>query len=124
MIPDDDEAVLVEDGGAALAELIAHLLVAEILLPDWLAVHVVHEHALRLEPRVHALPIGDRRARRICAVVLMARFMRQLFACGPFPRDLAGAAIDGEDDESMAVARLDAAPRRMRGRTGEPNRHG
>src|SRR5262249_15605944 len=59
MIPDDDEAVAVEHGRTALAELIAHLLVAEIFLPQELPVHVEDEHPLRLEPGVDALAVGD-----------------------------------------------------------------
>src|SRR6185369_2229879 len=100
LIPDDDEAVAVEDGRAALAELIAHPLVAEILVPQQRAVHVVDVHALRLEPGVDATAVGDRGARRVGAVVLMTRFVRTLLARGALPDRLAGPAIDREHDEA------------------------
>ena len=47
---------------AALAEGAAHALVAEILLPDERALHVVGVEAARLERRDHVLAVGDRRA--------------------------------------------------------------
>ncbi len=74
VVPDDDEVRPWSDRRRALAELVAHLLVAEILLPHQLAVHVVGVEPLRLERRDDVLAVGDRGARGEGAVVLMRAF--------------------------------------------------
>ena len=96
VVPDDDERVAVERRRRALAELVAHLLVAEVLLPDQRAVHVVAVEAARLERGDDVLAVGDRRARRPRAVVLMRRLVRRFFAGGPLPSDRAVRAVDRE----------------------------
>src|SRR6185436_35878 len=101
LIPNDHQAVVVQHWRTALTELVAHQLVAEIFLPEQLAVHVVDVHALRLEPREYALAVGDRRARCPCAVVLMARFVRRVLSRDPFPDGLAGTPIDREHQITM-----------------------
>jgi hypothetical protein len=80
MIPDDDERVAVEDRRRSFAELVAHLLVAEVGLPDQLAVHVVGVEAARFEVGEKVRAVGDRRARGPRAVVLVRRFVRLFLA--------------------------------------------
>ena len=77
VIPDHDEVVPVEGGRGALAELVAHLLVAEVLLPDGRSVHVVGIEPERLEEREHVLPVGGGRARGPRAVVGVRRLVRR-----------------------------------------------
>ena len=65
---------------SALAELVAHLLVAEIVLPEQLAVHVVGVQPARVEGRVDALAVGERRGRGVGAVLLVRRLVRRVLA--------------------------------------------
>ena len=113
VVPDDDERVAVQRRRRALAELVAHALVAEVLLPEQLAVHVVGVEAERLEVGEDVLAVGDRRARRPRAVVDVRRFVRLLLARDPLPDGLSRLAIDRHDDEAMHAARLQAAARRV-----------
>ena len=85
VIPDARRGIAVQHRRRALAELVAHLLVAEVLLPDELAVHVVGVEPLRLERRDDVLAVGDRRARRPGAVVLMRALVRRRLARGLLP---------------------------------------
>ena len=113
VIPDDDEVVAVERRRGSLAELVAHPLVAEVLLPDERPVHVVGVEAERVERRDDVLAVGDRRARRPRAVVRMRRFVRHRLVRGPFPDRLAGAPVDRHHDEAVRRARRDRAARRV-----------
>jgi len=60
VIPDDNERVAVERWRRAFAKRVAHLLVAEILLPEQLPVHVVGIEPERLKVGVDTLAIRDR----------------------------------------------------------------
>ena len=57
VIPHDDQAIAVQRWRAALAELLAHPLVAEIVLPQRRAVHVVGVEAARFERRDQNLAV-------------------------------------------------------------------
>src|SRR5262249_41920642 len=105
------------------AELVAHPLLAERLLPEQRAVHVVDEHALRFEPGVDALAVGDGGARRVRAVLGMRGFVWLLLDGRALPDGLAGLAIDREHDEAMSIARRDAAARLMRCGARQPDRY-
>ena len=59
VVPDDDQRVAVQRRGGPFAELVAHTLVAEVLLPEQLAVHVVGVQPERLEIREEGLTVGD-----------------------------------------------------------------
>jgi hypothetical protein len=59
VIPHDNQEAPVQRRRAPLAELVAHRLVAEIFLPDELAVEVVGEDPARLEGRDDNLAVGD-----------------------------------------------------------------
>ena len=72
VIPLDDDPVAVQDRRLPFAELLAHLLVAEIFLPEQLAVHVVGVEPERVEEGVDALAVGDRRRRGVGAPLLDA----------------------------------------------------
>ena len=109
MVPHDDQAIPIQRRSASLSELVAHSLVAEIFLPNRLAVHVVGIHAARLEPCVDVLAVRYRRTRSPGAVVLMRGLVRLLLLRDPFPNRLAGRAVDRQHDESVHVARLHAA---------------
>ena len=118
VIPDDDQVVAVECGRGTFAELVAHLLVAEVFLPDERPVHVVGVEAERLEEGEDMLAVGRRGARRPRTVVGMARLVRLRLARRALPGDLAGAAIDRVHDEAMCLSRRDAAARRVRRSAG------
>src|SRR5688500_20290532 len=120
MIPDDHESVAVEHRRTALAKLVAHRLVAEILLPHELAVHVVRVKAARLERCNDMLAVGHRRGRGPGAVVLMRGFVRRLFARRVLPPDAAVTPGERHGDVPMSSAPLDGAPRRMRLRPAGP----
>jgi hypothetical protein len=62
MVPDHHQRVAVQDRCRAFAELIAHLLVAEVGLPDQFAAHVVGVEAAGLEVGKNVRAVGDRRA--------------------------------------------------------------
>ena len=114
VIPHDDQPIAIEHRRASLAELVAHRLVAEIFLPDELAVHVVGVDAARLERRDHVLPVGHRRRRGPRAVVLVRRFVRRFFARRLLPDDAAIATVERHHDVAMHAPRIDAAARRVR----------
>ena len=122
VIPLDDEAIAEERRRAAFAERVAHLLVAEILLPDELAVHVVGVVPERVERRDHVLAVGRGRGRRPGAVLRMRRLVRRLFLGDALPQDFAGLPIEREDDELVRDERLTAA-RRVRRVAGDADRH-
>ena len=73
VVPHDHQRVAVQHRRGPFAELVAHPLVAEVLLPQQLPVHVVRVEAERLEVGVQALAVGDGRARRPRAVVEVRR---------------------------------------------------
>ena len=122
VIPDDDDGVAVESGGAALAKLVAHRLVAEVLLPDRRSLHVEGVDAARLERRNHDRAVGDDRRRRPRAPLLVAAFVRRVFPDDALPRDLAVLAVDRHNDVFVGAWCL--AARRVRLGLARANRDG
>ncbi len=122
MVPHHDEAVAVQRGRAPLAELVAHPLVAKVLLPDRPAVHVEGVQPLGLERRDYVLAVGHRGTRRPRAVLGVRCLVRRLFACDALPEGPARAPIDREHDE-LVRHRLRAA-RGVRRVWRDTHRHG
>src|SRR5688500_18766902 len=101
MLPDNDDAVTKDRRRASFAELISHFLVAEILFPQHLSIHVVDKEAARFEPCVDALSCRGRGARCPGSVLLMRRFVRRFLSSDTLPQCTTVFAIDGHHDESM-----------------------
>jgi hypothetical protein len=123
VIPDHDERVAVQGRRRAFAELVPHRLVAEVLLPDQRAVHVVAVEAARLERGDDVFAVGDRRTRRPRAVVLMRGFVRRFFLGRTFPRDRPVLAVDRQQLVGVHQPRRHRAARLMRLAEGYPARH-
>ena len=116
MIPDDHDAVPMHDGRLPSPNCM------RICLSPRSFCHSScrpcrNVQAARLEPRVNALAVHDRRARCPRAVILVRSFVRPFFASRSFPGDLAGAPVQSDHVESMDVARLNQAARPMVGGT-------
>ena len=113
LIPDDDKAVAMQRRRASLTELIAHALVAEILLPKSFAIHVEGVQALGFEERKECSPSVTTELEAHVPLSVCDP------SCGASSRTVrshttfAVAAIDGHDHESMRNAGLNAASRRM-----------
>ncbi len=124
VIPDDDDGVAVQRRRGALAELVAHALVAEILLPQERAVHVEGIEAEGFEVGVQPLAVGERRTRRPRAVVGVGSLVRFGFSHDALPHGLAGLPIERHDDEPVhAPLRLRPARRVLRV-AGDADWHG
>src|SRR6266540_1897468 len=93
MIPLDNDAVPVEDGSLPFAELLAHLLVAEIFFPQQLSVHVIRVEAERIEIRVDVLAVGHRGRGRPGTPLRVRALVRRVLARGALPRDLSCLAV-------------------------------
>ena len=100
VIPVDDDRVSVHDRRGTFAELVACAHVAEVLVPDQLAVLVQTVQPARAEEGPHVLAVGDRRGRGLAGGD-MARLVRYLFTDDALPNLLARVAIDGLDDETV-----------------------
>src|SRR4030095_14915259 len=123
VIPLDDDTVPVEDGRLAFADPLAHLLVAEILLPERLAVHVVRVEAERVEERVDVLAVGHGRRGRPRAPLRMRAFVRRVLVRRALPDRLPGLAIERHHDELVRHLRARAA-RLVRSGAARDGRHG
>ena len=116
-----NEPVPVEGGRAALPEGQLDRHVAEVLLPEDLAVRVERVEAARAEVGEDDLAVGHRRRRGPGAGRVRA-LVRQLLADDPLPEDLPVAAPQGQDRELLggvgrrAEARAAPCGRRLGGR--------
>ena len=115
MIPDDDQRVAVQRRCAAFAELASHALVAQIDLPDGVAVEVVRVVAAGLEGRNDVLAVDDGGRGRPGPVFSMRGLVRRLLARDAVPHGLARLAIERDHHIAMRNARLRAARRVLRG---------
>jgi len=113
MIPDDDDGVAMQDRRRALAELIAHPLLAEDFLPAQRAVHVVGVQPERLEVREERLAVGERRARRPGTVLRVAGLVGFHFVRDALPHRPPGRPVECDDLELVTAAWLEAAARRV-----------
>ena len=86
------------------------------------ALHVVGEHAARLERHDHVLPVDDGRGRGPGAVLVVRGLVRLFFPRGAFPDDLAGPPVDGQEHE-LVRHRL-RAPRGVLRVARHAHRHG
>ena len=103
MVPDHNHGVAVERRRGALAEAHADPHVAEVAVPQQVAVHVVAEEAARPEEGADHLAVGHRRPGRPAPRVVPA-LVRLLGHRGPLPDHGTVAAVDGHDHEVEQVA--------------------
>src|SRR5207244_7414112 len=88
LIEHEQELLAFERGPGAFAEFAEHAQLAEILLPDELAVERVTVDAAGAEERDYMLAIGDGRVRGEAAVLRMMPFVRRRGARDLFPKQL------------------------------------
>ena len=100
VVPLDEQPVPIEGGRAALPEGQLDRHVAEVLLPEDLAVRVERVEAARAEVGEDDLAVGHRRRRGPGAGRVRA-LVGQLLADDPLPEDLPVAAPQGQDRELL-----------------------
>ncbi len=122
VVPVDHQGVAGEGRRGALAEAVARRHVAEVALPERLALAVQAVDPARAEVRPDPLAVGNRRGRRPGAVGVGA-LVRLGLEHRALPDRLAGGAVERQDDEAhLAVgshAALAALARRGAG-SGRP----
>ena len=104
----DDEGVPVKRGRAAFAEAHRHAHLAQVLVPERLAVQVIAIQAARAEVGVKMFAIGEARGRGEAALALAIAFMRNLLTRHLLPKHFAGLTVQAQNGELIDFRRLGA----------------